>query len=44
MSEREEKPKRKGDDVLSLLVGLGIGSLGTTSLFFLYKLVSGVNN
>jgi len=41
LSEREEKPKRRGDDVLSLLVGFGIGMLGTTSVFFLYKFVVG---
>ncbi len=37
----KEKPKRRGDDVLSLLLGFGIGILGTTSLFFLFKFVTG---
>ena len=40
MSE-EQKQSKKGEDVLSLLLGLAIGGFGTAGLFFLYKLMVG---
>ena len=39
MSDPKEKVKepRKGEDVLSLLLGLAVGAGGTTSIFMLFK-------
>jgi len=37
MSDYKEKQTKRGEDVISLLLGLAIGIGGTTGLFFLFR-------